>query len=280
MPRIVLAAAALPAAAILVPVFLFVSSAVAQKVTPASAPLAGANENINAPEIIRKFAAKEKEFAEARNNYTYRQSLKFEETDPGGNPTGAKWEQVSDIIFTPEGRRMEKVVYAPVQSLRNIILTPEDMQDLIYVQPFVLTTDDINDYDVQYLGREKIDEIGCYVFSVKPKKMVKGKRYFAGQIWVDDRDLQIVKTYGKGVGLRHGDDQYPRFETYREQIDGKYWFPTYTHADDTLNFKDMSQRIKLVIRYQDYKRYEGKSSIKFGDVVDDKTTTPPPTKKK
>ena len=97
---------------------------------------------------------------------------------------------------------MEKVVYAPVQSLQNIILTPEDMQDLIYVQPFVLTSDDINEYDVQYLGREKVDEIGCYTFSVKPKKMVKGKRYFAGEIWVDDRDLQIVKTFGKGVGLR------------------------------------------------------------------------------
>jgi hypothetical protein len=282
MRRIVLTAIFAPVAAVALVVSVFSNPAMSQSVASKGAPLAGANENINAPEIIRKFAAKEKEFSEARNNYTYRQTLKFEETDPSGNPTGGKWEQVSDIIFTPEGRRTEKVVYAPVQNLQNIILTPEDMQDLIYVQPFVLTTDDIGDYDVQFLGREKIDEIGCYVFSVKPKKMVKGKRYFAGQIWVDDRDLQIVKTYGKGVGLRHGDDQYPRFETYREQIDGKYWFPTYTHSDDTLNFKDMSQRIKLVIRYQDYKHYEGKSSIKFGDVVDDKNdkTTSPVTKKK
>lgn len=287
MRRFVLNAIIAPAAAAAVSIFIFAATGSAQSstqpVSAKAAPLAGANENVNVPEIVRKFAAKEKEFAEARNNYTYRQTLKFEETDPSGNPTGGKWEQISDIIFTPEGKRMEKVVWAPVQNLQNIILTPEDMQDLIYVQPFVLTSDDINEYDVQYLGREKIDEIGCYVFSVKPKKMVKGKRYFAGQIWVDDRDLQIVKTYGKGVGLRHGDDQYPRFETYREQIDGKYWFPTYTHADDTLNFKDMSQRIKLVIRYQDYKRYEGKSSIKFGDVVDDKTsdkTSTATTKKK
>ena len=174
---------------------------------------------------------------------------------------------------------MEHLVYAPVPNLQHLILTPEDMQDLVNVNPFVLTTAEIPEFDIHYLGKEKLDEINCYNFSIKPKKLVQGKRYFEGQIWVDDRDLQIVKTYGKGVGLRHGDDQYPRFETYREQIDGKYWFPTYTHADDTLNFKDMSQRIKLVIRYQDYKRYEGKSSIKFGDVVDDKTTTPP-TKKK
>jgi hypothetical protein len=285
MRRIVLSASVLSAvaAAILVAaILLWVPAAASQSAQSAAqnpAPAAGAADNVNAEEIIRKFAAKEKEFSDARNNYTYRQSLKFQETDPSGNPTGGKWEQVSDIIFTPEGKRMEKVIYAPVQNLQNIILTPEDMADLIYVQPFVLTTDQIGDYDVRYLGREKVDEISCYVFSCKPKKMVKGKRYFEGQIWVDDRDLQIVKTYGKGVGLRRGDDQYPRFETYREQIDGKYWFPTYTHADDTLHFKDMSQRIKMVIRYQDYKRYEGKSSIKFGDVVDDKTTAPV-TKKK
>ena len=280
MPRFVIAAAA---AAILSPISIQIC--LAQAAAPAkTAPLAGANDNVNVAEIVRKFAAKEKEFSVARGNYTYRQSLKFQETDAQSNPTGGKWEQISDIIFTPEGRRMEKVVYAPVQNLQNLVLTPDDMADLIYVQPFVLTTDDITEYDVGYLGREKIDEIGCYVFAVKPKKMVKGKRYFDGQIWVDDRDMQIVKTYGKGVGVRHGDDQYPRFETYREQIDGKYWFPTYTHSDDTLRFKDFSQRIKLVIRYQDYKKYEGKSSITFGDVVDDKssdkTSTPPATKKK
>jgi hypothetical protein len=36
----------------------------------------------------------------------------------------------------------------------------------------------------------------------------------------------------------------------------------------------------MVVRYQDYKRYEGRSTIKYGDVVDDKTQTPPPAKKK
>jgi hypothetical protein len=246
-------------------------------------PMWAADDIVNADEIIQKFAAKETEFAQARNNYTYRQSVKLEELDGGGNPTGGKWEIVEDIIFTPEGKRMEKVVYAPVISLRNILLTPEDEQDLRNVQPFVMTTAEIPEYDVHYLGREKVDEIGCYVFSVKPKKLVQGKRYFEGQAWVDDRDLQIVKTYGKGVGVikRSSDNQFPKFETYREQIDGKYWFPTYTHADDTLHFKNGDNvRIRMVVRYQDYKHYEGRSTIKYGDVVDDKTQTPPPAKKK
>ncbi|MGA2113957.1 MAG: hypothetical protein ABSH56_04320 [Bryobacteraceae bacterium] len=239
-------------------------------------PLAAADD-VNPDEIVRKFAAKEAEFSQARNNYTYRQSVKLQELDPGGNPTGGQWELVEDILFSLEGKRIEKVVYAPVQNLQNIILTPEDEQDLRNVQPFVLTTTEIPEYDVKYLGREKVDEIGCYTFSVKPKKMVQGKRYFEGEIWVDDRDLQIVKTYGKGVGvIKHSsDNQFPKFETYREQVDGKYWFPTYTRADDTLHFKNgESQRIRMVVKYQDYKRYEGKSTIKFGDVVEDKPATP------
>ena len=246
-------------------------------------PMWAADDIVNADEIIQKFAAKETEFAQARNNYTYRQSVKLEELDGGGNPTGGKWELVEDVIFTPEGKRMEKVTYAPVISLRNILLTPEDEQDLRNVQPFVMTTAEIPEYDVHYLGREKVDEIGCYVFSVKPKKPVTGKRYFEGQAWVDDRDLQIVKTYGKGVGVirKSSDNQFPKFETYREQIDGKYWFPTYTRADDTLHFKNGNDvRIRMVVKYQDYKRYEGRSTIKYGEVVDDKTQTPPPAKKK
>lgn len=245
--------------------------------------LAADAPKVNPDEIIQKFAAKEAEFAQARNNYTYRQSVKLQELDGGGNPTAGKWEEVSDIIFSPEGKRAEKVVYAPVTSLQRIQLTPEDVADLRNVQPFVLTTNEIPEYNIVYLGPEKVDDIGCYTFSVKPKSIKPGKRYFEGQIWVDDRDLQIVKTYGKGVGeLKAGaskNQAFPKFETYREQIDGKYWFPTYTHAEDTLRFKNGDNvRIKMTVKYQDYKKYEGKSTIKYGDIIDE--TAKPPEKKK
>jgi hypothetical protein len=241
-------------------------------------PLLAANEP-PPEEIIKRFAAKEAEFAQARNNYTYRQTVKIQELDSGGNP-GGKYEIMEDIIFSPEGKRLEKVVRAPMATLRNIQLTPEDEQDLRNVQPFVLTTTEIPDYDIRYLGKQNADEIPCYVFAVKPKKMVQGKRYFEGQIWVDDRDLQIVKTYGKGVGLlkKGSDNQFPKFETYREQIDGKYWFPTYTRADDTLHFQAGPQRIRMTVKYEDYKRYEGRSTIKFGEVVDENKKPEPPKK--
>jgi hypothetical protein len=241
--------------------------------------------SVSTDQIIQKFAAKELEFSKARDNYTYRQSVKLQVLDASGNPTREKWEEVDDIIFDPSGRRTDKVVYAPVPTLESISLTPEDLEDLRDIQPFVLTTPEIPAYDITYLGREKIDEIGTYAFSIKPKKLVTGHRYFEGEIWVDDRDLQIVKTYGKGVGeLKRGSSKqqaFPRFETYREQIDGKYWFPTYTHAEDTLHFPDgQNVRIKMTVRYQDYKKYEGTSTIQYGGVVTDNSNTPPAAPKK
>jgi hypothetical protein len=227
-------------------------------------------KDVNPEEVIQKFAAKEAEFAEARGNYTYRQIVKIEELDESGNVRG-KHEMVEDIIFSPEGRRMERVVRAPVSTLRNLQLTPQDEQDLRSVQPFVLTSDQIPEYDIRYLGKQKADEIPCYVFAVKPKKMEQGKRYFEGQIWVDDRDFQIVKTYGKGVGLlkKGSDNQFPKFETIRQKVDGKYWFPVWTEADDTLHFQTGPQKIRMLVKYQDYKRFEGRSTIKFGEVVEE-----------
>jgi len=226
-------------------------------------------------DIITKFAAKEADFARARENYTYRQTASVQELEPEGAPRG-RWEMVTDIIFSREGKRTEKVIRAPVSTLRNIQLTPEDEQDLRSVQPFVLTTQEISKYYVRYLGKQNADEIPCHVFAVKPRKMEKGERYFQGTVWVDDRDLQIVKSYGRGVGLlRKGSDNlFPKFETYREQIDGKYWFPTYTRADDVLAFQSGPQRIRMTVRYEDYKQFKGEVQIKYGEPV----ASPPPKK--
>lgn len=218
-------------------------------------------------DIIKKFTQKETEFAIARENYTYRQTTKLVETDP----PGGSYELIEEVGFDDRNRRTSRVLHAPVQDLQNIVMTQEDEQDMRNVMPFVMTNDTLEQYIVNYVGRQQVDEISCYVFSVKPKVLTKDrKRYFDGQIWVDDQDLQIVKTYGRGLGYlkRSEDQQFPKFETYREQIDGKYWFPTYTYADDTLNFKEgPSQRIKEIIKYDHYKKFEFKTSttIQYGN---------------
>jgi hypothetical protein len=242
-----------------------------------SAPLwADEIKNVNPDEIVQKFAAKEAEFSHARENYTYRQTVKIQTLTDSGVVDG-RYEIVEDIIFSPDGKRTEKVVRAPVSTLTRLLLSPEDMQDLRDVQPFVLTSGEIPLYDIHYLGPQKADEIPCYVFSVKPKKMEKGHRYFEGQIWVDDRDFQIVKTYGKAVGVlkRNEDQQFPKFETLREQVDGKYWFPVYTDADDTLHFQNGPIRMRMIVKYEDYKQFKSDANIQFGNTVDENNKPQP-----
>jgi hypothetical protein len=227
--------------------------------------------------IVKSFTQKETEFAAAREKYTYRQTSKIAEVDP----PGGSYEMVEEVTFDDRNRRTSHVTRAPVASLQNIQMTQEDEQDMRQVMPFVMTNETANEYNVKYLRREKVDEIPCYVFSVQPKTLTKDrKRYFDGEIWVDDQDLQIVKTFGRSTGhLRKGEDQqFPKFETYREQIDGKYWFPTYTYGDDTLHFKDgPSQRIKVTLKYDRYKRFGTETTIKYGEVGSGEPSAPPAT---
>jgi hypothetical protein len=222
-------------------------------------------------EIIRRFAEREKQFKMARANYVYRQDNRVQTLTADDRVTG-EWHEVWDITFDPRGKRVERVVSAPPNTLVDISLTPEDLNDLREIQPFVLTSDDIAKYSIKYVGKEKIDEIDCYVFDVAPKVLEKNQRYFQGQIWVDDKDLQIVKTYGKAVpDIKKGgggENLFPRFETYREQIDGKYWFPTYTRAVDTLQFSNGARRIRQVVKYDNYKQFQSDVKLTFGDAVE------------
>lgn len=219
-------------------------------------------------QIIQHFAAKESEFRHARDNYTYRRSVKVQTLD-GGRVDG-EYQQVDDVSFDPSGRRLERVVFAPENSLVRIQMSPADFADIQQRLPFVLTTEDISQYTVTYVGKQKVDELETYVFDVGPKELVKNHRYFKGRIWVDQQDLQIVVTSGKNVpdDTRQGhEDLSPPFITYREQIDGKYWFPVYTKGEGDLHFKGgkgyLSEdvHIREIVKYTDYKQF--KTSIKI-----------------
>jgi hypothetical protein len=221
-------------------------------------------------EIIRRFSEKEKAFKLARANYTYREIVSVEELTSDDRVRG-RFDQTSEIGFDSTGKRSEKIIYAPAPSLVRLSMTPQDFKDIESIQPFVLTSDDIDKYKLTYGGQEKVDEIGCYVFDVEPKKIEKDQRYFQGKIWVDDRDFQIVKTYGKAVPdikTKDNDNLFPKFETYREEID-HYWFPTYTRAVDTLNFDSGPQKIRQIIKYENYKKFGADIKLVFGDAIDD-----------
>jgi len=215
-------------------------------------------------QIIQKFTQHEEEFRKERDNFTYTQIFVFQEIDENGRPDG-EYRLTSDILFTPAGKRYEKVVDAPAPTLSRISMSQQDFDDIEKVWPLVLTPDELPKYDVKYVGREQVDEVGTYVFDIAPKKMEKSQRYLQGRIWVEDRDLQIVKTRGKATGLlkKKEDQAFPTFETFRENIESHYWFPTYTRADDILRFKSgQDVHIRLSVRYQNYKRFG--STIKIG----------------
>jgi hypothetical protein len=220
-------------------------------------------------EIIRKFAAKETEFQEALNHYTYRRVAKVQTLDDDNKVDGEYYE-VDDVIFDSQGKRTEKVVFAPGSTLQRVMMSPSDFQDIQHGYPFVLTAQDIGAYNVKYVGRQKVDEVDCYVFEVSPKQIEKGKRYLDGRIWVDATDLQIVVTDGRMVpdDTRKGkEDLHPPFMTWREQVDGHYWFPVYTKGEGVLHFSGgsgyMAQDVHIrdVIKYTDYKRFGSSSKI-------------------
>ena len=216
-------------------------------------------------EIIKRFAAKEKEFKDARDQYTFRQDVKVMTLD-GDTPDGS-YQQVFDVTFDDKGRKTKNVVFAPQPTLQRLQMTEEDFDDIENRLPFVLTSDDVGEYDILYVGQQKQDELNTYVFDIAPKQVVGKKRYFQGRIWVDDHDFQIVETYGKTVpDIRKKKGQenlFPKFTTWREQIDGQYWFPTYTRAEDTLKFSLGDIKIREIIKYTNYRRFGSKSRITY-----------------
>lgn len=249
---------------------------------PAAAPKVDSSNISHEPpaipveQIIQKFGDRELEFKRERDNYTYTQTFVIQTLDEDGRPDG-EHRMTSDILFTPEGKRYEKVTSAPPPTLQRISLSQQDLDDLEHVQPFVLTTNELPKYDVKYVGREPLDELSTYVFDVGPKRIEKNQRYFQGRIWVDDKDLNIVKSDGKAVPdiIKKGNENvFPRFETFRENIEGHYWFPTYTRSDDYLHFSTGAVHIRMTVRYANYKRFG--STIKIGTPVELKDEKKPP----
>jgi hypothetical protein len=226
-------------------------------------------------EIIRRFTTKESELREVWKEYSYIQESKLQVLGPAKTVSG-EFFQVSEFVFNDAGKRIERIIKAPPSTLdrAGLTMTQEDKNAFINLQPFALTSEDLPNYNVNYVGKEKVDELDTYVFDVIPKVMsntrelkrlrdqkVEGK-YFQGRVWVDDQDMQIVKTAGKVVP--EFDQRFPKFETYRENIDGRYWFPTYTYGEDILEFDSGRIPVRMVVKYKNYRQFQ--SDVKITDV--------------
>jgi hypothetical protein len=238
-------------------------------------------QGITVQEIIQQFATKEELFREARNNYTYTQDITLQTLD--GTTVDGEYRLVQDITYNDKGERIENVTFAPQSTLTRIGLNREDFDDIRRLMAFVLTTSELPKYNLLYVGQQKVDEIQTYVFDIAPKTLEKGQRYFQGRLWVDQRDKMIVKNCGKTVPETTASNSKkknvqenltPKFVTYREQVDGEFWFPTYIRADDTLHFRTADVQIREIIKLTNYKRFGVKTKITYKGEAKDNSKTP------
>jgi hypothetical protein len=227
---------------------------------------------IPAEQIIKEFSAKETAFEAALEHYTFRRTARVDEIDDDSNKVTGEWYEVDDVTFDPSGKRTERVDFAPANTLKQVMLSPSDLQDLEHRYAFVLTAADVPAYNIKYVGQQKVDEVDCYVFDVSPKTIEKGKRYLDGRIWVDTTDMEIVVTNGRMLPddtRKNSEDLHAPFMTWRQQIDGNYWFPVYTKGEGILHFSGgygyMAQdvHIRETIKYTDYKHFGSSSKVYY-----------------
>jgi hypothetical protein len=201
-------------------------------------------------ELIRKFSANDASNKEARTHYSYTEDVTVQTLD--GKNVDGEYRTVTNVTLDASGKAVRTDAVPPQNSLRRLSVTEEDLNDLRGRVPFMLTTAELPQYKVTYAGTQHVDEIDAYVFDVSPLKLEAGNRYFQGRIWVEDHNLQIVKACGNTVPDTP-DNQSPKFVTYREQIDGRYWFPTYARADDVLHFSNTDVHLREIVKYTKYK---------------------------
>ena len=228
-------------------------------------PAAAARAEEPPAALARRIAERESATQAARNEYTYRQTVQLQELDRNGAARG-EYKEIRDVIFSPARERSEEMIGSPIHTLKNLILTEEDYRDIREIQPFVLPLDQLWIYETKFRGDERVDDVDCWVLQVRPRQILQGQRLFDGILWADKKTLSIVKMEGQAVPQIRTTKQenlFPRFTTIRRPVDGAHWFPVTTFADDTLYFRSGPQRIRLIIRYSNYKKFGAESSIKF-----------------
>lgn len=219
-------------AAVLFVIFLCVPCIRAQEGPLVTDPPKGISPEL----VIQRFAAKEKEFKNARTRCSYRQTVRFQTLQ--GEESTSEYRQVADIKIDANGNKVKSIVLSPQASMT---VSPEDEMDIESRLHWTLSTDELPAYNVTYKGQQQEDDLHTFVFEVEPKVTQEGKRYFKGTIWVDDHDFQIVKMAGKSFPdivpkkKKQQPNLFPQFTTWRELKNG-YWFPTYSLTDDVLHF--------------------------------------------
>ena len=216
-------------------------------------------------DLVRLVIARETETQAAQSHYTYRQTVTLDELDSHGAKTGS-YAEVRDIIFSPTEERSELAIGKPSDTLKHLKMTDEDFDDIRRVQPFLLTKDQAFLYETKFRGEETVDGVDCFVLQIHPRQILDGQRLFDGLLWIAKSDYSTIRSEGHAmpeIRSLKSENLFPHFTTIRRKSEGGFWFPVTTYGDDTLYFRSGPQRIRLTIRYTDYKRFGADSNITF-----------------
>jgi len=237
-------------------------------------------------QIIQTFTTHEREFRGLlANNYTYTESILVEELNDSGDLEPGNFQQVNEIQYAPSGARSIVCTFCPQNTLQNVTLTQEDLTDMFNMNMYTISVDELPQYKITYVDHEPLDQITAYVFDIAPKEIVKGHRYFQGKVYVDDQSQMIVKSIGKVVPDeydKHGvpTNEFLPFTVWRQEVDGKYWFPVYTLMQGSLKFPGQpDQPMQMVIQFKNYKQFRATTRIISVRALPDSTKPDDKTKK-
>ncbi len=206
-------------------------------------------------EIIRRVAANEDRMVQAIMGYTFQKSVRIEEIGTDNKATG-QLEIITQDTIAPDGKLYEKPLKRPASTLRYMEPERGD-SDLYVVTPmFPLTTEQLPKYQITFGGKQPLDELSAYFFTIKPRTLERAHAYFSGVVWVDEQDLVIVKSIGKWVtelgDITASGLPFAVFETYRQQVGKNLWFPSYSRSDETIAAGDTRVPIRMIIRWSEF----------------------------
>jgi hypothetical protein len=212
--------------------------------------------------IIRNFIAAETKFRKMLVQFSFKRDVVLQTIGGDGEVTG---EYLRDSVFVLDdrGQRVERVVFHPKPTIKEMTITKEDIQDLAGSQLFGLELADLNAYNFSYLGDERLKGQRTYLVAVSPKQEPDPRqmrsRFFVGQIWLDPVTFQAVQL--RGITEPHGKQRFPVFETMRDIKVENLSFPSATSADDVLRFPHKAVRYRIKVRYYDFKRFASRVKI-------------------
>jgi len=215
---------------------------------------------IPADEIVKRFTANEDVMAKAYGTYNFDETVRLEEL----GTDGGKLTLTGEVYTRSNGQRYFRMKTEPQSTLKWTHYSAQDVETMMQVPLFALTSAEAVNYNFKYVGDEKLDELHTYVFQVSPKGLSRKRRFFEGVVWIDDRDFAIVKSFGHYVSEIEGEGTklpFSMFEIYRENFQEKYWLPTYIDSDDYLpNSEGDEWHLKLIIHDTNFQLNPGEAS--------------------